>query len=52
MVWGAITSDGRTPLVFIDQGVKINEEVYVERILENMLKPWAGKHFNGTPWVF
>ena len=24
MVWGAITSDGRTPLVFIDQGVKIN----------------------------
>ena len=30
--WGAITSDGR---VFIDQGVKINKEVYVESILEN-----------------
>ncbi|KAI6661404.1 hypothetical protein LOD99_13275 [Oopsacas minuta] len=33
MVWGAITSDGRTPLVSIDQGVKINKEVYVESIL-------------------
>ena len=52
MVWGAITSDGRTPLVFIDQGVKINKEVYVESILENALKPWAGKHFNCAHWVF
>ncbi|KAI6653143.1 hypothetical protein LOD99_3979 [Oopsacas minuta] len=52
MVWGAITSDGRTPLVFIDKGVKINKEVYVESILENTLKPWAGEHFNGAHWVF
>ncbi|KAI6649979.1 hypothetical protein LOD99_6343 [Oopsacas minuta] len=52
MVWGAITSDGRTPLVFIDKGVKINKEVYVECILENALKPWAGEHFNGAHWVF
>ncbi|KAI6657127.1 hypothetical protein LOD99_15913 [Oopsacas minuta] len=52
MVWGAITSDGRTPLVFIDKGVKINKEVYVESILENALKPWPCEHFNGTHWVF
>ncbi|KAI6659879.1 hypothetical protein LOD99_14219 [Oopsacas minuta] len=52
MVWGAITSDGRRPLVFIDKGVKINKEVYVESILENALKPLAGEHFNGTHWVF
>ena len=38
MIWGAITFDGRTPLVFIDQGVKINKGVYVENILENTLK--------------
>ncbi|KAI6661162.1 hypothetical protein LOD99_10184 [Oopsacas minuta] len=49
---GAITSDGRTPLVFIDKGVKINKEVYVESILDNALKPWACEHFNGTHWVF
>ncbi|KAI6658733.1 hypothetical protein LOD99_10946 [Oopsacas minuta] len=37
IVWGAISSDVRTPLVFIDKGVKINKEVYVESILENAL---------------
>ncbi|KAI6651150.1 hypothetical protein LOD99_5501 [Oopsacas minuta] len=52
MVWGAITSEGRTPLVLIDKGVKINKEVYVESILENALKPWAGEHFKGAHWVF
>ncbi|KAI6655371.1 hypothetical protein LOD99_2206 [Oopsacas minuta] len=52
MVWGAISSDGRTPLVLIDKGVKIYKEVYVESILENALKPWAGEHFNGAHWVF
>ncbi|KAI6659697.1 hypothetical protein LOD99_14622 [Oopsacas minuta] len=51
MVWGAITSDGRTPVVFIDKGVIINKEVYVESTLENALKPWAGKRFNGAHWV-
>ena len=36
---GAITSDDRAHLVFSNQGVKINKEVYVESILENVLKP-------------
>ncbi|KAI6653049.1 hypothetical protein LOD99_3885 [Oopsacas minuta] len=51
MVWGAITSDRRTPLVVIDKGVKINKEMYAKSILENALKPCAGKHFNSAHWV-
>ena len=40
------------PLVFIDQGVKINTEKYIEDILEHALEPWATKHFEGRHWVF
>ena len=30
MVWATITADGRNPLVFIDRGIKINDEYYRE----------------------
>ena len=40
MVWAGVTADRRTPLVFIPQGVKINQQVYRESILESVLKPW------------
>lgn len=52
MVWAAITADGRSPLVFIDRGVKINAEFYRKNILEGALKPWARKHFGRRPWTF
>ena len=52
MVWAGVTSDGRTPLVFIPQGVKINQMVYRETIIESILKPWAQKHFKGRCWTF
>ena len=28
MVWMAVTETGRSPLVFVEQGVKINQENY------------------------
>ena len=52
MVWAAITADGRSPLVFIDRGVKINAEYYRENMLEDALEPWARKHFGHRPWTF
>lgn len=52
MVWGAVTADGRSPLVFIEHGVKINAQIYQETILEGALKPWADKHFGRRPWTF
>lgn len=45
MIWAAVTADGRSPLVFLDRGVKINAIVYRETVLEAVLKPWARKHF-------
>lgn len=52
MVWAAVTADGRSPLVFIDHGVKINAEYYRENVLKTVLKPWADKHFGRRPWTF
>ena len=52
MVWGGITSDGKTPLVFVDQGVKINKENYRQEILQAVVKPWAEKHFEHRSWTF
>ena len=28
MVWAAVTADGKSPLVFVDKGVKLNQENY------------------------
>ena len=33
MVWAVVSSEGRSPLIFIDSDVKINEEVYIREIL-------------------
>lgn len=52
MVWGGICSTGKTPLVFVDAGVKINQEIYRRDILEAVLLPWAKKHFGNASWTF
>jgi transposase len=52
MVWGGITSTGKTPLIFIEKGVKINGMVYRQEVLEKVVKPWAQGHFNDRHWVF
>lgn len=52
MVWAGVTQNGRTPLVFVPMGVKINAESYRELILEGCLKPWATKLFKKNRYVF
>lgn len=52
MVWGGICASGKTPLVFVDQGVKVNREVYCREILEAVVLPWAQQHFGDTEWTF
>ena len=52
MVWGGICASGKTPLVFVDQGVKINQEVYRRNILETVVLPWAKQHFGDVNWTF
>uniref|UniRef100_A0A914VAL1 Transposase n=1 Tax=Plectus sambesii TaxID=2011161 RepID=A0A914VAL1_9BILA len=39
MVWAGVTHNGKTPLVFIEEGVKVNQHVYLEKILEKALFP-------------
>ena len=49
MVWAGITATGRSPLVFVPSGVKLNSQRYISDILEAELLPWARKHFDGAP---
>lgn len=41
MVCGGITSDGKTPFVSVDAGVKKIKDVYLKPILGDVLKPWS-----------
>lgn len=52
MVWAGICATGKTPLVFINSGVKINKDVYQKDILEDVVIPWAKKHFGNQHWTF
>lgn len=52
MVWAGVTASGRTPLVFVPEGVKINAQKYQEIILEGCLKPWAQSHFGKKSFTF
>ena len=52
MVWAVATKSGRSPLVFVEQGVKLNQENYQNDILVGLLLPWAKEHFKKRPWMF
>lgn len=45
MVWGGICETGKTPLIFIERNVKINAVSYQQRVLRDVLQPWAMQHF-------
>ena len=45
MVWaGATSTEGKTPLIFIEEGVKMNQHVYLD-LLRNKLIPWINATF-------
>ena len=52
IVWGGISASGKTPLVFVDQGVKINQDVYRRDILQSVVLPWAQQHVGAAHWTF
>ena len=52
IVWATVTKSGRSLLVFIEQGVKLNQENYHNDILVDLLLPWAKEHFKKRPWMF
>jgi transposase len=52
MVWAGVTSDGKTPLIFVENGIKINANNYVNDILEAVVLPWSQQHYGDQPWTF
>lgn len=51
MVWAGISKNGKTPLVFVERGVKINAETYQNQILRDVVIPWSRQHFENKPWT-
>ena len=45
---GRGTVTGRSRLVFIPSGVKINSQRYISEILSSQLLPWAESHFSSV----
>ena len=45
MVWAAICKRGKLPLVFIEDGAKMNQKYYLDKILKAHLLPEAQKLF-------
>lgn len=52
MVWAGISKKGKLPLIFVEPGVKINAEYYLESILKSVLKPHADILHEEGDWIF
>ena len=52
MVSAFISSDGKSPLVFVESGVKINQHYYLDKVLRMHLVPWLQSHFGNRPYTF
>ncbi|GFX73437.1 uncharacterized protein TNCV_3402481 [Trichonephila clavipes] len=52
IVWGGIFPSGKTPLVLVEDGVKINQKVNQRDILEAVVLPWAQKQLRNSNWTF
>ena len=51
MVWAGVCATGKTPLVFVEPGVKINRHNYME-MLDQDCFPWTEQHFGNEWWCF
>lgn len=52
MVWGAVSKKGKLPLLFIDKGVRINSEYYLNNILINHMLPHAKQLYGNNEFCF
>lgn len=52
MVWGAVCTRGKLPLIFIDKGVKINAEYYKTEVLEKVVAPNLQRMFGDDYYIF
>lgn len=52
MVWAGVSARGKTQLVFVPEGVKINAQNYEEHILEPVVKHLSQTMFEGGNFLF
>lgn len=52
MVWAGVSFAGKTNLVFVENGIKINDNNYVTDILEAIVILWAQQTYPGQQWIF
>lgn len=52
MVWGAISRKGKLPLLFIEKGVKINADYYIQHVLKDHLLPHAESLYENDYYCF
>ena len=52
MVWAGVSAKGKTTLVFVPQGCKINAQTYEEHILEPVVKNLRRDMFQGGQFLF
>ncbi|KIH56022.1 hypothetical protein ANCDUO_13804 [Ancylostoma duodenale] len=48
VVWAGVSATGRTPLIFVEKGAKINADFYLEEVLKKDLLPWSREHFKNV----
>ena len=51
MVWAAVSIEGKWPLLFIDKGVKINSQYYLDTVLRDHVLRYAPMLFGNKQWV-
>lgn len=52
MVWAAVSTRGKFPLIFIKPGLKVDKDYYRREILEKLLEPHGRRIFKNQPWTF
>ena len=52
MVWAGVSGFGRTPLIFVPPGVKINSATYRDLILDPVVKDLGATMFNKNRFLF
>ncbi|KAI6655436.1 hypothetical protein LOD99_2271 [Oopsacas minuta] len=52
MVWAGVSSIGKTPLVFVPEGTKINAKVYQDLILDKYVRHIGSTFMKGEKWIF
>jgi len=52
LLWWAVAYDGTTDIHFCEKGVKTGARVYIETVLEPIVKPLSNTLFKNKHWIF